>query len=163
MDRRKSDTLNSILPWGSIKNTRIDRQSVGIKNRKKIKLIDSVTVVKPEKRNADDLKLQNYQIFILDKYSDSLGNLPNRYNYILDNNITSYAESLEDVVKVFENYFYLLEKDGSIISHIKGLSYQYSGSNSRVNCLKSLKKLIKNLGAQLTLEGDIIKIKKTFE
>tara|TARA_R100000734_G_scaffold2671_1_gene2655 strand:- start:8577 stop:9848 length:1272 start_codon:yes stop_codon:yes gene_type:complete len=162
------DDINSWLESRVKNSTKVlhigtGNSSVATMFSKKIKLIDSVTVVKPEKRNADDLKLQNYQIFILDKYSDSLGNLPNRYNYILDNNITSYAESLEDVVKVFENYFYLLEKDGSIISHIKGLSYQYSGSNSRVNCLKSLKKLIKNLGAQLTLEGDIIKIKKTFE
>ena len=134
--------------------------SVATMFSKKIKLIDSVTVVKSEKINADDLKLQNYETFLLDKYSDSLNNLPNRYNYILDNNITSYAKCLEDVVKLFKSYFYLLERDGSIISHVNGLHYKYLGSNSQVNCLKSLEKLLKNLGATLTLEGDIIKIKK---
>lgn len=134
--------------------------SVAVRFHKEVKLIDSITVIHAEYRLAESLSFSNYKTYMLDKYSNSLTTIPNLYHYVLDNNLTSYAKSLQDLTTFLTNCFSLLEPGGVIVSHLAGLSYRYAGSECGIYSLDSLEELLKQFNATIELEQQIIKIQK---
>lgn len=127
---------------------------------KKSSLITGITIIKSEYELAKKLELDNYEVFILDKYSSYSKQITSNYSYIVDNNLTSYAKSLEHLTLFLENCFNLLDSNGIILSHMSGLHYRYEGSDCGVYSLESLENLLKDFDAVLEKERDILKIKK---
>jgi peptidoglycan-N-acetylglucosamine deacetylase len=105
-----------------------------------VKKIDGLTVVEQEKEYAESLQIPNYQVQVLNKYSKQILDLSNNYDYIIDNNFSSYACCKYHFSKMFENYLALLSQDGVIITDIDGLAHFTSGYGMSYKDLQKLEK-----------------------
>lgn len=85
--------------------------------------IDSITVVEDELEHAKSLNLPNYNCFKLNKYSSDLKKLPHKYDFICDNNLSSFACCKTHFIEMMQNYITLLNENGRIITDIKGMAY----------------------------------------
>jgi len=70
-----------------------------------------------EKRFACDL---------VDKYTSGIMRLPPGFDYIVDSEPFSYAETLGEINNLLFDYQRLLAPAGSLISHIGGMRYRWS-------------------------------------
>ena len=121
--------------------------------------IDGVTIIRSEFVLGVNCNLPNYNMFFLDKHSDDILSLTNKYSYIVDNNLASYAKDRESFLRMLNNYISLLENNGKIISSVTGLSYVYQGSKSGVNSLETLHKTLQDsikIPLKVTMETDTI-------
>jgi len=91
-------------------------------------IVDSITVMDDEFQYAKSLALLNYNCFKINKYSPNLLKLPNKYDYIVDNNLSSFACCKIHFVEMINNYKILLNNGGSIITDLKGMAYHQSSS-----------------------------------
>lgn len=85
--------------------------------------IDSITIMEEELQFGNSLALPNYTIFEINKYSADLLKLTGDYDYIIDNNISSFACCRFHFEEMMKNYVKLLKTGGSILSDEKGMSY----------------------------------------
>jgi hypothetical protein len=101
-----------------------------------VKSIDGVSVVTNECEYAQSLKLPNYQVFNLSKYSDEMLKLGKQYDFIIDNNLSSYACCITHFEQMLSQYLQLLKPSGKIISDTNGLRYYMTGFGLNLNALK---------------------------
>lgn len=85
--------------------------------------IDSITVMTDELEHAKSLNLPNYNCFKLNKYSSDLKKLSNKYDFICDNNLSSFACCKTHFIEMMHNYTALLSDNGQIITDVKGMAY----------------------------------------
>lgn len=88
--------------------------------------VDSITVVADELAYAQSLNLENYQCFKLNKYSSELKKLANKYDCIVDNNLSSFACCKVHFIEMIQNYISLLNDTGAIYTDQKGMEYHQS-------------------------------------
>lgn len=103
-------------------------------------IIDGITIVEEEIKFAKELNIPNYTCFVLNKYSNDTLDLPHKYDYIIDNNLSSYTCCVQHFEKMIHNYYHeLLNLNGSIITDLKGMAYYQPGSFPiTINDLKRL-------------------------
>ena len=94
-------------------------------NLKNYNQIDGVSISNNEIVKANNLKISNYKVYLKNKYSsgDLILDKINFYDFIIDNNLKSFAccdNAFEDLIKKYKKY---LKKDGSIISSFRGMNW----------------------------------------
>ena len=114
---------------GPITRTRILHVGVGnsqlaIRFAPLVRVIDGVTVSEAEKALADELCLDNYCVRLVSKYSrDFPTALPHRYDFIIDNNLASYACCKFHFYRMMDTYAARLDDAGSILTDLRGMSW----------------------------------------
>jgi len=79
--------------------------------------IDGLTVHQNEKTHADALGLPNYTVYVLNKYSPEFASvIANTYDFIIDNNLASFACCKYHFSVMFENYLRVLTPGGKILT-----------------------------------------------
>jgi hypothetical protein len=87
-------------------------------------LIDGLTVSEPEKVLADSLTIPNYTVRLLSKYSrEFLTVIANRYDYVIDNNLASYACCKYHFYRMLDNYLWCMEPGGRILTDQRGMDF----------------------------------------
>ena len=89
-----------------------------------VRLIDGLTVSEPEKALADSLQIPNYTVYLLSKYGrEFLLRIANRYHYIVDNNLASFACCKYHFHRMLDNYLWCLQPGGSILTDQRGMDF----------------------------------------
>ena len=84
--------------------------------------IDGLTVHQNEKTYADALKIPNYTVHVLNKYSPEFGSvLTTPYDFIIDNNLASFACCHYHFAVMCENYLRALASHGQILTCQMGM------------------------------------------
>src|SRR2546425_3561934 len=79
--------------------------------------IDGLTVHQNEKTHADALEIPNYTVSVLNKYSPGfVAVITNTYDFIIDNNLASFACCKQHFAVMFENYLRVLTAHGQILT-----------------------------------------------
>src|SRR2546428_1919213 len=79
--------------------------------------IDGLTVHQNEKTYADALGLPNYTVYVLNKHSQAFVSvIANTYDFIIDNNLASFACCKYHFSVMFENYLRALTSHGQILT-----------------------------------------------
>ena len=87
-------------------------------------LVDGITVWKPEKDLADSLGIPNYTVHFLSKYSrEFLLTIGNRYDYIVDNNMASFACCKYHFHRMLDNYLWCLLPGGRMLTDQRGMDW----------------------------------------
>lgn len=89
--------------------------------------IDGITIVGDELAFAQELEIENYRAFGFNKYSIDILKLNHQYDFIIDNNLTSYACCIFHFEKMLSYYLMLLKPGGKIITDRVGLNYFLGG------------------------------------
>lgn len=79
--------------------------------------VDGLTVHHNEKIYADALPIANYTVYVLNKYSrEVMSVLSHTYDFIIDNNLASFACCKKHFFIMLENYLSLLRSRGRILT-----------------------------------------------
>ena len=122
--------INYILENLSLKNKNILHVGVGnsflYKKLKNNNLIYGITISRKELEIARNFNDNNYITFYCDKYSMNLINIFKKikFDYIIDNNLKSYACCYKSFLNMFKNFKYLLNPNGLIITSYEGMNWQ---------------------------------------
>ena len=107
-----------------------------------VRHFDGVTIVEDEVHHAEILfpksEFLNYQVHLINKYSNELKILPGSYDYIIDNDLSSYACCHKHFNDMLNNYAILLNDTGKVIVGINGLSYFDTGFGLTPSMLKKI-------------------------
>jgi len=89
------------------------------------KKIIGITVSKGEYNFANKLNLNNYEIFLCDKYSENFVDITHKFkfDFIIDTNLKSYSCCSKSFNYMFKNYLKILNLDGKIITSRKGMNW----------------------------------------
>lgn len=90
-----------------------------------------ITVVQDEidfayKKFPDSMN-KKYFVYLMNKYSNDLKNLDGPFDYIIDNDLSSYACCHHHFAEMMQTYRSILSKDGSVLVGLIGLGYFDSG------------------------------------
>ena len=104
---------------------------VGIGNSKfarrfagRVNLIDGLTVSQNEKTLADSQGIGNYTAYFLNKYSrDFILTIKNRFDFIIDNNLASFACCKFHFYLMLDNYVWSLKPGGQILTDQQGMDW----------------------------------------
>ena len=79
--------------------------------------IDGLTVHQNEKTHADTLGIPNYTVYVLNKYSPEFASvIAKTYDFIIDNNLASFACCKQHFYVMCENYLRVLASHGQILT-----------------------------------------------
>lgn len=100
----------------------------------RVTLIDGLTVSHNEKRLADSLKIGNYMVYFLNKYSrEFILTIRNRYDFIVDNNLASFACCKYHFYLMLDNYIWSLKSGGRILTDQQGMDWVIEDPRWRLN------------------------------
>ena len=87
--------------------------------------IDGISLSNNEIFLANNLNIENYKCFFLNKLSEKAFNDPkfNKYDLIIDVNLKSYSCCNNAFQKMFNNYVKILNDNGLILSGKKGMNW----------------------------------------
>ena len=89
-----------------------------------VTLIDGLTVSEPEKALADSLSITNYTVHLLSKYSrEFLQVIGNRYDYVIDNNLASFACCKYHFYRMLDNYLWCMRPGARILTDQRGMDF----------------------------------------
>jgi hypothetical protein len=90
----------------------------------RVALIDGLTISASEKAFADSLRVPNYTIFNLNKHTRDFNRaIVNRYDYIVDNNLASFACCKYHFYVMLDNFLSVLDAGGEILTDQYGLDW----------------------------------------
>jgi len=120
--------IESVLKNLTLKNKRllhigIGSSSIAKKLSKESIHIDGITIMQEEKEYASTLKLNNYDVYLMNKYSNDLNDLNFKYDFIIDNNLSSFACCKQHYLLMMNNYINLLNTGGMLLTDQVGMSY----------------------------------------
>jgi hypothetical protein len=104
---------------------------VGVGNSKfarrfasRVSLIDGLTVSYNEKTLADSAGISNYTVYLLNKYSrEFIQTIKNSYDFIIDNNLASFACCKYHFYLMLDNYIWSLKPGGRILTDQQGMDW----------------------------------------
>jgi hypothetical protein len=104
---------------------------VGVGNSKfagrfasRVNLIDGLTVSHNEKTLGDALGIGNYTVYFLNKYSrEFILMIKNRFDFIIDNNLASFACCKFHFYLMLDNYVWSLKSGGQILTEQQGMDW----------------------------------------
>jgi chitin disaccharide deacetylase len=86
--------------------------------------IDGITISRAEKAHAESLCIPNYTVVVASKYDPAFsGSLPRKYDFIVDNNLSSYACCKKHFQKMMGSYARLLNPKGMILTDRRGMEW----------------------------------------
>jgi hypothetical protein len=90
----------------------------------RVRLVDGLTVSPREKELADSLRIANYTVHLLSKYGrEFLRTIENRYDFIVDNNLASFACCKYHFFRMLDNYLWCLRPRGLILTDQRGMDW----------------------------------------
>ena len=90
----------------------------------RVRRVDGLTVCEPEKHLAGGLAIANYTVHLLSKYSrEFLLEIEHRYDYIVDNNLASYACCKYHFHRMLDNYVWCLRPGGRVLTEQRGMDF----------------------------------------
>ena len=90
----------------------------------RVALIDGLTVSETEKNMADSLQIPNYTVHLLSKYGrEFLHVIDNRYDYVVDNNLASFACCKYHFYRMLDNYLWCMQPGGRILTDQQGMDF----------------------------------------
>jgi len=90
----------------------------------KVKVIDGITIQLGELNKGNECKIENYRVQLLNKFSDKfVTQLNNSYDFIIDNNPTSFSCCRKHFFQMLENYYRCLKPGGIILTDKLGLNW----------------------------------------
>jgi hypothetical protein len=105
---------------------------VGVGNSKLAKrftekgiIVDGITISETEQIHARSLSLDNYQVFIANKYHRSFVDcfVQRGFDYIVDNNLASFACCQYHFYQMIDNYLSCLKVGGKILTDQRGMDW----------------------------------------
>jgi hypothetical protein len=104
---------------------------VGVGNSKfarrfasRVHLIDGLTVSRNEKALADSLKIDNYTVYLLNKYSrEFILTISHKYDFVMDNNLASFACCKYHFYLMLDNYLWSMRPGGQILTDQQGMDW----------------------------------------
>jgi hypothetical protein len=94
----------------------------------RVEWIEGLTVVRDEFELAASFCLPNYRVSILNKYAPALGELPGRFDLIIDNNPGSFACCQRHTHNMMSTYAQKLTPRGLVLTHARGAGWRQRGS-----------------------------------
>ena len=105
------------VPGASILHVGVGNSKFAQRFASRARRIDGLTVHQNEKTHADALGLPHYTVYVLNKYSPEFGSvITNTYDFIIDNNLASFACCQQHFAVMFENYLQVLASHGQILT-----------------------------------------------
>ena len=99
----------------------------------RVKLVDGITVSQNEASFAESLSIDSYTVHLVSKYSRQfLLTIENKYDYIIDNNLASWACCRFHLYTMFENYRWCLRPGGRILTDQRGMDWTADGDPRRL-------------------------------
>jgi len=90
----------------------------------RVPLIDGLTVSEPEKVMADALEIPNYTVYLLSKYGrEFLQVIGNRYDFVIDNNLASFACCKYHFYRMLDNYLWCMRPGARILTDQRGMGF----------------------------------------
>ena len=90
----------------------------------RVSLIDGLTVSQNEKAVADSLRISNYAVYFLNKYSrEFVLTIKNKYDFIVDNNLASFVCCKYHFYLMMDNYIWSLGPGGQILTDQQGMDW----------------------------------------
>ncbi|HEV7806296.1 MAG TPA: hypothetical protein VGO80_10780 [Solirubrobacteraceae bacterium] len=90
----------------------------------RVRLVDGLTVWAPEKAFADSLHIPNYTVHFVSKYSrEFLLTIEHEYDYVVDNNLASFACCKYHFHRMLDNYVWCLRPGGRILTDQHGMDW----------------------------------------
>lgn len=115
----KMDLSGKNILHVGIGNSKLARRFAG-----RVNLIDGLTVSHNEKAVADSTGIENYTAYFLNKYSrEFILTLKNSYDFIVDNNLASFACCKFHFYLMLDNYIRSLKPGGSILTDQRGMDW----------------------------------------
>jgi hypothetical protein len=109
------DTM--VLTGASILHVGVGNSRFAQRFANRARRIDGLTVHQNEKTRADALGLPNYTVYMLNKYSpEFVSVITSTYDFIIDNNLASFACCKYHFSVMFENYLPALISSGQILT-----------------------------------------------
>jgi hypothetical protein len=114
--------IEAVLDTMALKEAQI--LHIGVGNSKlaqrfasRVRGIDGLTVHQNEKTFAEALAIANYAVYVLNKYSgEMMSVLSHTYDFIIDNNLASFACCKTHFFVMIENYLSVLRSQGRILT-----------------------------------------------
>ena len=96
--------------------------------------IDGITISEAEKAHADSLCIANYTVVVASKYDPAFsGSLPRKYDFIVDNNLSSYACCKKHFQKMMGSYARMLKPKGMILTDRRGMEWTLGDPRWKLN------------------------------
>ena len=109
------DTL--ALTEAQILHVGVGNSSLARRFAGRVRTIDGITVHQNEKTSADLLAIANYTVHVVNKYGRKVVSvLPHNYDFIIDNNLASFACCRKHFSIMLENYMTVLRAHGRILT-----------------------------------------------
>lgn len=113
--------IEQVLTPGRILHVGIGGSRIARRFAARSERIDGITICRPEIGAAP--ALPNYHVRWLNKYGPELGALAGGYDWIVDNNPSSFACCRRHFSEMMDTYVRLLAPDGRLVSHARGLAF----------------------------------------
>jgi hypothetical protein len=93
----------------------------------RVNLIDGLSVSLAEKQCGDAKRLENYTVYLLNKYTRGfISTLRNKYHIIVDNNLAGFACCKFHFYLMLDNYWSVLAAGGMIMTDQRGMDFTIS-------------------------------------
>lgn len=116
------DKLN--LSGKNILHVGVGNSQFALRFASRVVLIDGLTVSHNEKTLADSMGISNYTVYFLNKYSrEFILTIKNSYDFILDNNLASFACCKFHFYLMLDNYIWSLKPGGQILTDQQGMDW----------------------------------------
>jgi hypothetical protein len=112
----------------------IGNSTLAARLESRVNRIDGVTLCPAEKAMADALKIRNYTVFLVNKYSGTFGlTIKRRYDIVVDNNLSNYACCRLHFHLMLDNYVRALKPNGQILTDQHGMDWIFEGHDRRLS------------------------------
>jgi len=115
----------------SILHVGIGNSTFALRWHNKVKKIHGITISNDEYDRANKLNLTNYKVWLVNKYSPEMIKQLDSYDVIIDNNPSYGCCCRFHFYMMWQNYLYLLKKDGRLLTDIIGCKWVIPGTDLR--------------------------------
>jgi hypothetical protein len=122
---RIEDALEALdLAGRAILHVGVGNSGLAKRFASRVELIDGLTVSEPEVKLAHALGIPNYTVHFLSKHSrEFLLQVGNRYDYVVDNNLASFACCKYHFFRMLDNYLWCMRPGARILTDQRGMDF----------------------------------------
>lgn len=118
-----------VAPTSSILHIGVGNSSLARQFAKKVSRIQGTTVHIEERILAEELRLPHYEVVVANKYCSEMDNIVGPFDFIVDNNPSSFACCLRHFCLMMTHYAQNLGRRGSILTAQPGLGWATTNNN----------------------------------
>lgn len=114
--------LKMVTPSSKVLHVGIGDSGLAQRFIQRVSLIEGITVGPDELTHALALQLPRYSVYLVDKYDERLPKIlrDGPYDFIVDNNLVSYATDKDQFRKMMWTYRELLKVKGRLLTDLAG-------------------------------------------